>query len=46
MILKNLFRIIFNYKLFTILIVYFEFIYLIKGYKGNKYSELHILMKD
>jgi SAM-dependent methyltransferase len=38
MILKNLFRIIFNYKLFTILIVYFEFIYLIKGYKGNKFN--------
>ena len=38
MVLKNLFRIISNYKLFTILIIYFEFIYLIKGYKGNKFN--------
>lgn len=38
MVLQNLFRIIYSYKFFTILIFFFEFIYLIKGYKGNKFN--------
>ena len=38
MILRNLFRIVVNYKLFTILIIFFEFFYLIKGYRGNKFN--------
>ena len=38
MILKNLFRITVDYKLFIIVIIFFEFFYLIKGYRGNKFN--------
>ena len=36
--IKNILRIIFTYRFFLLKIVYYEFIYLIKGYKGNKIS--------
>ena len=38
MILKNLFRIISSYKFSLITIVFFELLYLIKGYKGNRFD--------
>ena len=38
MILKKLFRIINSYKLSLITIVFFEILYLIKGYKGNRFN--------
>ena len=38
MILKNLFTIINNYKLSLITIIFFEILYLIKGYKGNRFN--------
>jgi len=38
MILKNLFTIINSYKLSLITIVFFEILYLIKGYKGNRFN--------
>ena len=38
MILKNLFRIISSYKFSLITIVFFEILYLIKGYKGNRFD--------
>jgi len=37
-ILKNLFRIISSYKFSLITIVFFELLYLIKGYKGNRFD--------
>jgi len=37
-ILKNLFRIISSYKFSLITIVFFELLYLIKGYKGNRFN--------
>jgi len=36
MVLKNLLRIIISYKLHLIPIIFFEFLYLIKGYKGTR----------
>ena len=36
--LKNLFRIISSYKFSLITIVFFELLYLIKGYKGNRFD--------
>ena len=38
MILKNLFRIISDYKFSLVTIIFFELIYLIKGYKGNRFD--------
>ena len=38
MSLKNLIRIIINYKFSIITIIFFELLYLIKGYKGNKFN--------
>ena len=38
MIIKNLFRIIAAYKFSLIKIIFFEVVYLIRGYKGNKFS--------
>ena len=38
MILKNLFKIISSYKFSLITIVFFELLYLIKGYKGNRFD--------
>ena len=38
MFLKNLFRIINAYKFSLITIIFFELIYLIKGYKGNRFN--------
>jgi|TARA_B100001964_G_C14234284_1_gene601636 SAM-dependent methyltransferase len=38
MLLKNLFRTLAEYKLNLITIVFFELLYLIKGYKGNKFN--------
>jgi len=38
MMLKNLFTIINSYKLSLITIVFFEILYLIKGYKGNRFN--------
>ena len=38
MILKNLFRIIGDYKFSTIIVLFFELLYLIKGYKGNRFN--------
>ena len=35
---KNLFRIISAYKFSLITIIFFELIYLIKGYKGNRFN--------
>ena len=38
MIFKNLLRILGSYRFFLIKIIYYELIYLIKGYKGNKFT--------
>ena len=38
MMFKNLFTIINSYKLSLITIVFFEILYLIKGYKGNRFN--------
>ena len=38
MFLKNLFRIINAYKFSLITVIFFELIYLIKGYKGNRFN--------
>ena len=38
MLLKNLFRIINDYKFSLVIIICFEFIYSIKGYKGNRFN--------
>ena len=38
MVLKNLVRVIGDYKFYLFTIVFFELLYLIKGYKGNKFS--------
>ena len=38
MLLKNLFRIVNVYKFSLITIIFFELIYLIKGYKGNRFN--------
>ena len=38
MVLKNLFRIISDYKFSLIIIIFFELLYLFKGYKGNKFD--------
>ena len=38
MILKNLFRIIGDYKFSTIIVLFFELLYLIKDYKGNRFN--------
>ncbi len=38
MIFKNIFRIIRSYRFSLIKIIFFEFIYLIKGYKGNSFN--------
>jgi len=40
MILKNLLRILGTYRISLIKIIYYELIYLIKGYKGNKFTFL------
>ena len=38
MFLKNLFSIIKNYKFYLITVVFFELLYLIKGFKGNRFN--------
>jgi len=38
MFLKNLFRIVSVYKFSLITVIFFELIYLIKGYKGNRFN--------
>jgi len=38
MLLKNLFRILGEYKFKLIVIIFFEILYLIKGYKGYKFN--------
>ena len=38
MIVKNLFRIINSYKFSLITIIFFELLYLIRGYKGNRFD--------
>ena len=38
MLLKNFIRIIKNYKFFIITIIFFELIYLFRGYRGNKFN--------
>ena len=38
MVLKNLFRIISDYKFSLIAVIFFELLYLIKGYKGNRFD--------
>ena len=38
MIFKNLFRILESYRLSLVKIIFFEFIFLIKGYRGNKFT--------
>ena len=38
MILKNLLRILSDYKFSLVTIVFFELLYLIKGYKGNRFD--------
>jgi len=38
MIFKNSLRIVKSYKFHLIAIIYFEFLYLMKGYKGNKFN--------
>jgi SAM-dependent methyltransferase len=38
MVLKNLFRIINDYKFSLISVIFFELLYLIKGYKGNRFD--------
>ena len=38
MVLKNLFRIISDYKFSTIIVIFFELLYLIRGYKGNRFN--------
>ena len=38
MVLKNLVRIIGDYKFYLFTIVFFELLYFIKGYKGNKFG--------
>ena len=38
MVLKNLFRIVASYKLRLIPIIFFELLYLMRGYKGNKFD--------
>jgi tRNA G46 methylase TrmB len=47
MLLKNLARIINSYKFSIITIVFFELLYLLKGYKGNRFNFLNSdLMTD
>ena len=47
MLLKNLVRIISNYKFSIITIVFFELLYLVRGYKGNKFNFINSdLMAD
>ena len=36
--LKNIFRIINDYQFSLIIVIFFEFLYLVKGYKGNKFN--------
>jgi hypothetical protein len=38
MIIKNILRILVSYRLSLINIIFFELIYLIKGYRGNKFN--------
>ena len=38
MLLKNLFRIVTEYKFNLITIIFFELLYVIKGYKSNKFN--------
>ena len=38
MLIKNLFRIISDYKFSLIVIVFFELLYSLKGYKGNRFG--------
>ncbi len=38
MLLKNLIRIISSYKFSIITIIFFELLYLVKGYKGNRFN--------
>ena len=38
MVLKNLLRILTDYKFSLVTIVFFELLYLIKGYKGNRFD--------
>ena len=44
MLLKNLVRIISNYKFSIITIVFFELLYLVRGYKGNEFSFINNYM--
>jgi len=38
MVLKNILRIIIDYRLSLIKIIFFEFIYIFRGYKGNNFD--------
>jgi SAM-dependent methyltransferase len=38
MLIKNLFRILFDYKFSLVTLVFFEFLYFVKGYKGNRFD--------
>ncbi len=38
MVIKNLLRIVTSYKLHLIPIVFFELLYSMKGYRGNKFD--------
>ena len=38
MVFKNLLRIVVSYKFHLITIIFFELLYLIKGYKGNRFN--------
>ena len=38
MLIKNILRILISYRLSIAKIIFFEFIYLIKGYKGNRFN--------
>ena len=38
MIFKNLFRIVKSHKLSLVTIIFFELLYIIKGYKGNRFN--------
>ena len=38
MIIKNIIRILISYRFSLIKIIFFEIIYIVKGYKGNKLS--------
>jgi SAM-dependent methyltransferase len=38
MLFKNILRIVTSYRFYIVKIIFFEIVYLIKGYKGNKFS--------